>query len=149
MVFNETNNEVITLNHMPQTMIYFLLDKAEVVYVGQTTNGVGRPFQHAKDKKFDSVKIIPCPKEKLDEMESVYITKYNPKYNRILNRAAYTRLITARNELRERGCDNYTIPKLKRDAKELNIEFVSFNGNQYIKTCDIERLFAKVKGTGE
>lgn len=149
MIFNETNTEVITLTHMPQAMIYFLLDNAEVVYVGQTTNGVGRPFQHANDKTFDSVKIIPCPKEKLDEMESVYITKYTPKYNRILNRAAYARLITARNELRERGCNNYTLPKLKRDAKELGIEFVSFNGNQYIKNCDIERLFAKVKGTGE
>jgi len=79
-------------------IIYFLLDDdSEVVYVGQSTIGVIRPFQHT-DKEFSSVKIIDLDKLNesrknnnkyycqdisniINEIERAYINKYQPKYN--------------------------------------------------------------------
>ena len=149
MIFEENNENVITVTNAPQSFVYFLLDGNEVVYVGQTSAGLGRPFQHMHDKVFDCVKIIPCKKCELDKMESAYITKYKPKYNRIINAALYVRLLTARNKLRDRGCIGYTIPHLKRDAKQLNITFELFNGKQYIQINDIDRLFSFVKAANK
>lgn len=80
MKFEESGN-VITIKNSDKCFIYFLIDKDEVVYVGQTTNGLSRPFAHC-DKEYDTVKAIPCHREMLDQEEHHYICKYSPKYNK-------------------------------------------------------------------
>lgn len=60
--------------------VYFLLKDGEVVYVGQTREGVTRPYSH-KDKDFDTVRIIKCEIDELDYLEEKYIVKYKPIYN--------------------------------------------------------------------
>lgn len=68
--------------------IYFLLNKNEIVYVGQTTQGLTRTFCHAKNKIFDKYYFIPCPADKLDYIESAYIIKFNPIYNKTINKGS-------------------------------------------------------------
>lgn len=76
-----------TWQYERETLIYFLLDKGKVVYVGQSKTGLLRIKQHIfeKAKKFDDYKIIRCNEEDLDDLENFYILKYNPKYNKRLN----------------------------------------------------------------
>lgn len=67
--------------------IYFLFDNGNVVYVGKTEYGLKRILCHISDKKFDNVKIKVFNKELLDEKETYYIAKYNPKYNKVIPHA--------------------------------------------------------------
>lgn len=69
--------------------VYFLFDRDEIVYVGQSTNVIYRAFQHRKSrsKKFDSFAALDvCTPEDvalvaLRRLESAYILKFLPKYN--------------------------------------------------------------------
>ena len=85
MLFEE--KEDITVSLHTNFIIYFLLDKKEVVYVGQSVRNLIRPFQHLRDKKFDEIKAIYLEEDKelLNKTESYYISKYKPKYNISLN----------------------------------------------------------------
>ena len=66
--------------------IYLLIDKPFVVYVGQSITPLSRIGQHLKEgtKKFTSVKVIPCPKDKNDliRLESMMISALKPIYNK-------------------------------------------------------------------
>lgn len=64
MKFCEDESMVITIPKYASNLVYFLLKDNEVVYVGQTTQGIVRPFSH-RDKDFDEIKIIYCKKELL------------------------------------------------------------------------------------
>jgi hypothetical protein len=73
--------------------IYFLFLHDQLVYIGQTTQGMSRIHQHFKDpeKEFDSfyfipidLRYVPDGKEFLDEVEMSYIVKYKPKYNKYI-----------------------------------------------------------------
>ena len=88
MKFEETPD--LILDARKNYLIYFLLQGDEVVYVGQTTQNLIRPFSH-KDKTFDSVAIIyqSEDKEELNVIEEYYIKKYAPKYNRVFNPEGY------------------------------------------------------------
>ena len=61
--------------------IYFLIKNSEIVYIGQSTNGISRIQQHT-DKDFDSYFILETSKEHLNDLESHYIVKFNPVYNK-------------------------------------------------------------------
>ena len=74
----------LTFNKEDKCYVYFLLQGNEVVYVGQTSTGLSRPFSH-HDKEFDSIKALPCSFNELDETEDYYICKYKPKYNKSRN----------------------------------------------------------------
>lgn len=67
--------------------IYFLFDKGTVVYVGKTEYGLKRVLSHISDKEFDEIKIKLFPSSLLDEKETYYIAKYNPKYNQSIPNA--------------------------------------------------------------
>jgi len=88
MQFEEESD--LILDARKNYLIYFLLKDKEVVYVGQTTQNVIRPFSH-KDKIFDSVAIIyqSEDKDKLNEIEEFYIKKYCPRYNKTFNSENY------------------------------------------------------------
>lgn len=65
--------------------IYFLINKHKIVYVGKTKVGFSRIAQHIKDKEFDSFNYFECIEEELDSLETYYIIKFKPKYNKSAN----------------------------------------------------------------
>lgn len=80
---------VIDIKKWQRPCIYMLIKETPyycedmVVYVGQSVRGIERIFEH-KDKDFDYIKYIPCPKTKLNQREKELIEKYQPKYNEML-----------------------------------------------------------------
>ena len=69
-------------------LIYFLLDKKQIVYVGESQIGIPRIFQHRTTKKFDDY-IYVCEKQ-LPFLKNYYFRRYyerrwikrfKPKYN--------------------------------------------------------------------
>jgi hypothetical protein len=60
--------------------VYFLRSEGEVVYVGQSVNVFSRISNH-REKKFDSFTVVPCEREHLDSLESLYIHTLRPKLN--------------------------------------------------------------------
>ena len=66
----------------PSCGVYFLIDRDEIVYVGQATNVHARVAAHTRNwKQFDSYTYIPCPKEQLDALERHYIQRLQPALN--------------------------------------------------------------------
>ena len=57
MKFCEDESMVTTIPKCASNCVYFLLKDNEVVYVGQTAQGIVRLFSH-RDKDFDEIKII-------------------------------------------------------------------------------------------
>jgi hypothetical protein len=62
------------------TGIYFLIHKNKIVYIGQSVNVYFRISSHS-GKQFDSFTAIPCPKEHLNVLESLYINMFDPPLN--------------------------------------------------------------------
>jgi hypothetical protein len=62
------------------TGVYFLIGGDKVIYVGQSVNVYARIAQHY-DKRFDSFAFIPCGKDMLDSLESLYIHVLRPPLN--------------------------------------------------------------------
>jgi len=78
-----------TINIEDQCLLYFFYNKTEKVYIGETTKGYGRFYQH-KDKKFDKHNIKYISGKKLSFVNHKYfrkyyelrlINKFNPFYN--------------------------------------------------------------------
>lgn len=61
--------------------VYFLICEKKVVYVGQSTNVFSRIFTHIQTKVFDSYVYMPCEKDMLDKLESLYIHFLSPSLN--------------------------------------------------------------------
>lgn len=75
--------EEITAASMPwkaQSGIYFLVDKEDVVYVGQSVNVHQRIAQHT-EKQFDRYAFVPCDVGHLNILESLYIHCLRPRLN--------------------------------------------------------------------
>jgi hypothetical protein len=62
--------------------VYFLVQGAEVVYIGQSVNIGSRIHSHLKDKRFDSVYYVRVHRESLDEFEGALIRALKPCLNR-------------------------------------------------------------------
>ena len=62
------------------TGVYFLISNNKIVYVGQSVNVYARLGAHAH-KNFDSFTVLPCPKEHLNVLESLYIHIFDPPLN--------------------------------------------------------------------
>ena len=70
-------------------LIYFLLDKKQIVYIGESQIGIARIFQHRTDKKFDD--YIYISEREFPFLKNYYFRRYyerrwiikfkNPKYN--------------------------------------------------------------------
>jgi hypothetical protein len=65
--------------------VYFLIEKTEVVYVGQSVNLLSRVGSHVLDKKFDHVVYLSLPEEVLADIETALIKHLKPKFNRSQN----------------------------------------------------------------
>jgi len=62
------------------TGVYFLIDGDKVVYVGQSVNVYARIASH-HDKVFERFAFIPCKRDVLDSLESLYIHTLRPPLN--------------------------------------------------------------------
>lgn len=65
-------------------IIYFLMKENEIVYVGQSKNGMKRIHAHLYDVEFDSYHYINCTLDQLNDLEAHYIIKFNPLCNNSL-----------------------------------------------------------------
>ena len=150
MKFTESNKDIITLPKYKNCFVYFLIREDEVVYVGQTTHGITRPYSHS-DKVFDEVKILYCDENMLDVTEDFYIEKYKPEYNKQRNYEVVWGLQRVRNNIRKTfEMPNYNIPKLKKFLKELNIptrkdiytgkDYITFKQYQFVMNYLKEKL---------
>ena len=63
--------------------IYFLWQRSEIVYVGQSKHVTQRIYQHIQDgiKRFDGFSFIRVKASKLSTFERYYIEKLLPRYN--------------------------------------------------------------------
>lgn len=137
----EENDKTIDVTGYPETFVYFLTRFGEVVYVGQTKNGMSRPLSHKYDKDFDGIYIMPCEENMLDFAEDKYIVKYKPEYNKTIKGAGYYSLMKARNTIRK-ICNkqNYSIRDLKQDCKEIGAVLEVIDCAVYIKTEDVQTI---------
>lgn len=134
MEFTEDNKKIITIKNINESFIYFLIKDENVVYVGQTKNGLFRPFSH-HDKDFDTVKIILCESNELDIVEDLYIKKYKPVYNKQNNYKINFNLSRIRNIIRKKyNNQKFSIRTLKKILFTLNI---TINENYYTKKSTI------------
>jgi hypothetical protein len=120
MKFNEPGKDIKSIPNVSDSLIYFLLDGEDVVYVGQTHHGLRRPFQHF-DKDFTEIKFFHCPPEELDYWEDCYIQKYKPIYNKQCNYKMRWGLYRIRNQIRKHKFPRYTMWDLRDVLKELRI----------------------------
>jgi predicted GIY-YIG superfamily endonuclease len=119
--------------------IYFLMDKDEVVYVGQTKFGTSRPLQH-KDKVFDSFYMKECPIPLLDKQEREMILKYKPKYNKNYNNDEITMSLY---EVQKKLKDNGYIVRwafLTKIIGVIGIKLFEFNSHKSINREDFEAI---------
>lgn len=66
--------------------IYFLLDGADVVYIGRSKNVAARVAHHwqggyGRRKKFTEARVLECDPDMAGELEQRVITIWRPKYN--------------------------------------------------------------------
>lgn len=64
--------------------VYFLINHDEIVYVGESRNVYARLDNHvlSEDKKFDRFYVIHCPGTFRKRLESLYIQRFTPIYNK-------------------------------------------------------------------
>lgn len=65
--------------------VYFLIQKGSIVYVGQSIKVAARVSIHCSNFEFDSISVIKTDKSDLLPVESHYIKKFKPLYNRSQN----------------------------------------------------------------
>lgn len=150
MKFSETDN-ILTIPNCEKCFIYFLLCKNEVVYVGQTTQGLKRPFTH-KDKDFDTIKVLYCNESDLDILEEKYIEKYYPKYNQCCNYKLNYSLQRVKKKIREITCSNtFNIFYLRKLLKQLEISYYidKFKGTECVSLYDYNKIIEYVKTHSE
>ena len=142
MKFDEHGKGFAKIIVPPQnTFVYFLLNGDEVVYVGQTKNGLTRPFSH-KDKVFDSVIIKFCDIEQLDGFEDEYIIKYKPRYNKAINHGMWVALTKIKMEVRQKfGSDKFSVYNLKKIMRENDISVCDFNNSLVANVQDVGRIY--------
>lgn len=146
LIFDEKNTKRIEL--INGNLIYFLINDDVVVYVGQTKNGLQRPFSHF-NKEFNRLEVLECKEEELGILEDKYIIKYMPKYNKTLNFAYAYGLLRSRNEVRKNTkLKRYTQHDLKKDLIRLGIKIKSneINGNGYITVNELHDLIEDING---
>ena len=109
--------------------IYKLMKDGIVVYVGQTRFGLKRVLSHLPQKNFDSVELIPCKIEELDQLEIEYICKYQPFLNNELTNCSSVGCI--RKKLKDIGYNYYTQVVVKY-IREHNIKTYELKNKLYI-----------------
>lgn len=152
MKFEE--DDFIKVDIYKSTFIYFLLENNDVVYVGQTTQGISRPFNHYKDKDFDEIRLIYCNKNELNALENKYILKYKPKYNKIINLTNSISISRLKRTIRNLffkydSINNITNKRLKIILNKLDIKPFEFKNIFYIKLEDFNKILNFIESNKE
>jgi len=131
MKFEE--REFIDLTDTPMVFVYFLIYKNEVIYVGQTTRGLARVYNHIKTKPFHNIYVIECDPEELDYWEDYYIFKYRPIYNKQPNLRCNFSIEKLKQQLKTLYPDgNITKRTIKKMLKELKAVSREYDGEYYV-----------------
>lgn len=111
----------------PSAGVYFLLKDNEIVYVGTSDKDCTlRISIHKKDKDFDKYYILECKdKKKREFLESEYIFKFSPKYNRSISKN--------NTSIKMIGTIDFSYLK---DLDNLNINFSLIGNRVYAKIED-------------
>lgn len=147
MEFEEENCRAVDVG--VASYVYFLLQGKEVVYVGQTKNGLTRIYQH-KDKVFDMAYVMECDANELNRLENRYIFKYRPKYNKRPNdfeaislqrvkRLARSKAWKSKDEhpaITDLKIGRVDLRTVQRTIARLGIEVVEFDCINYISRED-------------
>lgn len=142
MIFEEKN--FISIEEYKKVFIYFLIKNDEVVYVGKTTQGIFRPLSH-RNKDYDKINIIYCDVDKSDKLESYYILKYKPKYNKELNYNSFYTMNMVVKKIKREIDFNFNLWRLKSIIKETQINIQEFNGKKYISKDDFKEIIAYIR----
>lgn len=142
MIFKEKN--FISIEEYKKVFIYFLIKNDEVVYVGKTTQGIFRPLSH-RNKDYDKINIIYCDVDKSDKLESYYILKYKPKYNKELNYNSFYTMNMVVQKIKREIDFNFNLWRLKSIIKETQINIQEFNGKKYISKDDFKEIIAYIR----
>ena len=142
MIFEE--EDFISIEEYKKVFIYFLIKNDEVVYVGKTTQGIFRPLSH-RNKDYDKINIIYCDVDKSDKLESYYILKYKPKYNKELNYNSFYTMNMVVQKIKREIDFNFNLWRLKSIIKETQINIQEFNGKKYISKDDFKEIIAYIR----
>lgn len=142
MIFEE--KDFISIEEYKKVFIYFLIKNDEVVYVGKTTQGIFRPLSH-RNKDYDKINIIYCDVDKSDKLESYYILKYKPKYNKELNYNSFYTMNMVVQKIKREIDFNFNLWRLKSIIKETQINIQEFNGKKYISKDDFKEIIAYIR----
>ena len=142
MIFNEKKFEKV--KDYGKVFIYFLCKEKEVVYVGQTRQGLYRPFSHT-NKDFDEIMICQCEEEDLDYMENEFILKYKPKYNNSLNLNCRYTIKMAMEKIKADIEPSYNMRKIKKDIENYAIRVDKFKRFETINLSEFEWLYKLCK----
>ena len=144
MKYDENDNFYI-IQKISDCFVYILLKNNEVVYVGQTSVGLSRPYSH-NDKDFDSIGIFYCDKDKLDLVEDNFIKKYAPKYNKQVNYNCNYSLNKVRTLIRENtDIKNFNLVDFKKIAKSLEIKTHKYFTTTVISIEDYDKILNYIK----
>ena len=126
-------------------VVYFLLKKEKVVYIGSSENFLVRLGSHLKDKDFDSYHFVELRnKEEMLRVEAENIIYYNPLYNKGLPESFVT-LTYLKNYLLKKGY-RIDLRQIKKFIKENNIQVSLYNFTMYIPKETCEKISIQITG---
>jgi hypothetical protein len=148
MIYEKDEHHIEVPNYLfCKRFVYLLINELdEVVYVGQTNDGLKRPFSH-NDKDYKRVIIIECDyTEDMDVLEYKYIKKYNPIYNKIINYQAVVNIKKARSELiKVMRNTSLTIRHTRKVIAYLGINLIHEDEGQYLTKQDFKKFTEYIK----
>ena len=130
-----------------KSFVYFLKSGDDIVYVGSTTNGLVRPLSHIGSKDFDGLEILECSPSNVLELESEYIFKIKPLYNKHPGLGKYISLNEAKRVAKHLVGDDITMRFVKDCIRYYSIPTVTFLETVYIdkgifcKACACEATY--------
>ena len=130
-------------------VIYFLLQDNEIVYVGSSNKGLGRIYQHIRDKKFDAYSYIVVPAENRADLENNYIFRFNPKYNHIPNYENIISLNVLQKQLKQRKVEKlYYKRELYKLFEKFGIPIIRWRQFELIYDLDYYQFLEKGREEG-
>ena len=131
------------------SVIYFLLQDNEIVYVGSSGNGLSRIYQHIKDKKFDAYSYIVVPSQYRAQIENDYIFKFNPKYNNLPNYEDMVSLKVLQKQLKDKKVkDLYYKRNLYKLFERFEIPIIKWRQFELIQKSDYYKFLEKGRREG-
>lgn len=134
----------ISIKSINMSGVYFLIKGNEIVYIGKTTKGYSRIYQHLyqKTKDFDYYFYASLPLDKIDEYENKYIIMFTPKYNNILPKGNTMDAIQKRiKEMKLKDYSYHYVYNIKKIINELKIKPITeINNKKYYSNEDVEKI---------